>query len=67
MLKRRTPFQLHNKLIDNISSDNSLIDWKQLEKELEKQDKQSASYYGGDDLSFEAVLKAARVSAKEAE
>jgi hypothetical protein len=56
---------MHDKLIKNISSDNSAIDWRQLEKDLERQDKQDSNYYGGNDLGFEAVLKAAKASEKD--
>ncbi|KAI0798223.1 hypothetical protein C8Q75DRAFT_741031 [Abortiporus biennis] len=57
--------KLREKIIRNITTDNSLINWKTLEKGLESEDKKSASYYGDDDLDSIVVVRLAKTAEKE--
>ncbi|KAG2014121.1 hypothetical protein CC2G_010964 [Coprinopsis cinerea AmutBmut pab1-1] len=47
---------MSKKIIKNIQEQVSQINWNDLEIELERQDRQAGSYYGGDDLSTVDVI-----------
>ncbi|KAI1791439.1 hypothetical protein LXA43DRAFT_1140910 [Ganoderma leucocontextum] len=53
-----TFLQLANAIIFRIILENNEIDLNKLETELETQDRQSSSFYGGADLSHDAVVAA---------
>ncbi|PIL25614.1 hypothetical protein GSI_11363 [Ganoderma sinense ZZ0214-1] len=47
---------LAKKMVSDISDKNSKIDLNQLESDLEAQDRQARNFYGGADLSHDAVI-----------
>ncbi|PIL25615.1 hypothetical protein GSI_11364 [Ganoderma sinense ZZ0214-1] len=53
---RRPDVQYAAKIIAEISADNSKIDVGALESELEVQDRKASNFYGGADLSHDAVV-----------
>ncbi|KAJ7813988.1 hypothetical protein B0H14DRAFT_2458285 [Mycena olivaceomarginata] len=50
---------LSNKIVKNISADNSKIDFDKLEIEMETQDRTSGGFYGDDDLPTVTVIQKA--------
>ena len=46
------------RIFSEISLENSKIDLNRLESELEEQDRQASNFYGGADLSHDAVIAA---------
>ena len=50
--------QLAEDIVSAISVENSRIDRSALESELETQDRQASNFYGGADLSHDAVVAA---------
>ena len=48
--------QFAEKMVSDISAKNSRIDLNELESELEVQDRSASNFYGGADLSHDAVV-----------
>ncbi|KAI0791759.1 hypothetical protein C8Q75DRAFT_732158 [Abortiporus biennis] len=59
--------KLRDTIIQRITTDNSLISWKTLEKKLLLEDKKSASYYGDNDLDSADVVRLAKTAEKESQ